>query len=357
MAQIFISYSHQDTQQASKIAHELGVRGWSVWWDPEIRSGESFIVLINREISAASCVVVLWSKSSVTSHWVVEEAHNALNRDIICPVMVERDSQLPVGFATVKYIPLWEWRNDEPVGGFGPLIDELESIVGRPAPSRAAPSAPAVPAEAPVASAPSPSQQVPRESPPEPVPRRTTPERREEPAAGETPIPGLTARSIAERRRYIDFSDLSWMDLPIMGLLVAGLACLLASTIGRYLFMIASPVLYSLTPPLLALAAILGAAMAERNRRSIRSPVSMLLFRRGSGRLRTILQGIISALVFGVCTYAIGLHAARSLQVGETTYGGVPLGIVDVAATVAFALLTLFSLTAIVRPVRGGRPR
>lgn len=352
MAQIFISYSHQDTDQAARIAAELEVRGWSVWWDPAIRSGESFIVLINREISAASCVVVLWSKSSVTSHWVMEEAHNALNRDIICPVMVERDSQLPVGFATVKYVPLWEWRDDEPVGGFDALIDELENIVGRQPSTRTASATPPPTVETPVAPAPVPPRQV-ETGPPPPEPGEPS----QSPAPRGTPRPTVTAPSIAERRRFVDFSDLSWMDYPVMALLVAGLGFLLVSILGRYALNLVSPVLDGLTPILLALAAIFGAAMAERNRRGIHGPVSVLLFRRTSGRLRSILQGLAGAGVFGISAYAVALYAQRSLQIGETTYTGIPVGYIGLAATVAFALLALFSLLAIVRPARGRRPR
>ena len=118
---------------ARDIATVLEGQGWSVWWDPAIRSGESFVSLINREIGGASCVVVLWSKASVVSRWVLEEAHNGLNRGILCPLVIDRDVQLPVGFATVKYIPLWDWRYGAPVGGYSPLFNELTRVVGPPA--------------------------------------------------------------------------------------------------------------------------------------------------------------------------------------------------------------------------------
>lgn len=221
--------------------------GWSVWWDPAIRSGESFIVLINREISAASCVVVLWSKASVASHWVMEEAHNALTRDIICPVMVERDSQLPVGFATVKYIPLWEWRDGEPVGGFGPLIDELEMMVGKPAPS-----APARP-EAVVLKEPAPA------GPPDAAPP--------EPARPPPPAP-LPARELAERRRYVDLSDMNWMDIPVMALLLLGMGLLAVSIFdagSAYLIpILLAAVVGLLAPPTGAIFATLAAGTTER---------------------------------------------------------------------------------------------
>src|ERR1051325_7049819 len=130
MAQIFLSYSHHDSDRAGSIASTLEARGWSVWWDPAVRSGESFVSIINREINAASFVVVLWSKQSVTSRWVLEEALYGLNHEILCPVMIERDVQLPVGFATIKYVTLWDWQDDRPVGGYNHLIAELDRLSG-----------------------------------------------------------------------------------------------------------------------------------------------------------------------------------------------------------------------------------
>ena len=66
MAEIFISYAHKDVDRAKRVVDALQQRGWSVWWDPGIRSGASFIIMINQEIQAANAVLVLWSRSSTT---------------------------------------------------------------------------------------------------------------------------------------------------------------------------------------------------------------------------------------------------------------------------------------------------
>jgi len=340
MAQIFISYSHQDVRQARSIATELEARGWSVWWDPEIRSGESFIVLINREISAASCVVVLWSKNSVTSRWVMEEAHNALTRDIICPVMVEPDSQLPVGFATIKYIPLWEWRGDAPVGGFDPLVDELERIVGAPArpapagPAVAAPDAAETPVPAPLArSGPSDAAQPPQAAPP----------------------PQVSEKRDRPRRTYIDFSDLGWLDYVVAAAFVVALAALFAAVLVRYTLNQPSPFLQELALVLIGLSALFGAAMAERGGRQIVSPVSALLFRRKGRRAMSVLQGVAAAGLFGFTTYFLFDKVLWSLRTGAVANSlgtDFPLWVTHAAATIAFGLLTLFALRSIFRAVR-----
>jgi len=48
--------------------------GFSVWWDRQIRTGASFDREIEQELASASCVVVVWSRSSIDSDWVREEA-------------------------------------------------------------------------------------------------------------------------------------------------------------------------------------------------------------------------------------------------------------------------------------------
>ncbi|HZN45149.1 MAG TPA: toll/interleukin-1 receptor domain-containing protein, partial [Nitrospiraceae bacterium] len=59
---------------AKKFADALESRGWSVWWDREIPIGENFDRVIEQELNAARCAVVLWSKESVRSRWVRAEA-------------------------------------------------------------------------------------------------------------------------------------------------------------------------------------------------------------------------------------------------------------------------------------------
>jgi TRAP-type C4-dicarboxylate transport system permease small subunit len=335
MADIFVSYSHQDADCVRDIATALEDQGWSVWWDPAIRSGESFVSLINREISAASCVVVLWSKASVVSRWVLEEAHNGLNRGILCPVVIDRDVQLPVGFATIKYLPLWDWRNRAPVGGYGPLFNELTRVVGPPA--RTAPPTPPSPAPA------MPPQRPEVVAPPTPSPPQV--ERHER-------APSL-ARPPSTEDRFIDFSDVSWIDYPVVALFLIPFALLLTDLFGRYL--LSHPLMgaYELTSFSGGLAALFGAAVALRNNRNIRSPASLLLLRGTLSSVVAPLRPLLSCAVFTVMAYALFLQAMTSLRIGEVSVSpiGIPLPPVRFAIAVAFALMALFSLFAFWRAV------
>ena len=73
MAQVFISYSHKDQTRAEAVAQYLESAGIDVWWDSELRRGR-FANQIEAVLKKASCVVVLWSNSTITSDWVPAEA-------------------------------------------------------------------------------------------------------------------------------------------------------------------------------------------------------------------------------------------------------------------------------------------
>ncbi len=76
MADIFVSYAREDRSKASSFVALLEAQGWTVWWDREINPGLSFTKVIERGISSAKCVIVLWSSKSISSTWVHAEAIN-----------------------------------------------------------------------------------------------------------------------------------------------------------------------------------------------------------------------------------------------------------------------------------------
>lgn len=77
---MFISYSSKDRELAARLAREIEATGRTVWWDPEIRAGENYRDVIIRELEAAKAVLVIWTKHSVISEWVISEASRAMRR-------------------------------------------------------------------------------------------------------------------------------------------------------------------------------------------------------------------------------------------------------------------------------------
>jgi hypothetical protein len=86
MHDIFLSYAGEDRSRAGQLADALGKLGWKVWWDRTILPGKTFDKVIESELSAATCVIVLWSKTSVESQWVRAEARwcSARSRQLHC---------------------------------------------------------------------------------------------------------------------------------------------------------------------------------------------------------------------------------------------------------------------------------
>ena len=131
MADIFISYAAADRERARDLARTLGAHGWSVWWDRDIPFGEPFDRVIERELDGARAVIVLWSKVSVDSDWVRNEARRGLKRDVLIPVQIGA-ADLPLEFSNVQTADLIDWRPDEPSAAFDKLVQRLDELLGRP---------------------------------------------------------------------------------------------------------------------------------------------------------------------------------------------------------------------------------
>jgi TIR domain len=77
MADIFISYSSKDRVLAAHLAAGLEARGFSVFWDFNLIGGRRFRAQIQRELAAARAAIVIWTERSITSGFVLVEAHEA----------------------------------------------------------------------------------------------------------------------------------------------------------------------------------------------------------------------------------------------------------------------------------------
>jgi hypothetical protein len=120
VSDIFISYAREDRDKAKALAELFQEQDWSVWWDRKIPPGRSFDEVIEEELGAAKCVVVLWSKNSISSNWVKGEAAEALQRKILLPVRIQ-SANVPLEFRRLQTIDLSDWKGDTghpELGGF-----------------------------------------------------------------------------------------------------------------------------------------------------------------------------------------------------------------------------------------------
>jgi TIR domain len=130
MNDIFISYDSEDRPIAQKFADALESRGWSVWWDREIPLGKAFDQVIEEELNAARCVIVLWSKQSVRSRWVKTEAAAAADRECLLPVLID-DVGIPFEFKRIQTAMLMNWQGDLADPEFNRLVQAIEHLLGQ----------------------------------------------------------------------------------------------------------------------------------------------------------------------------------------------------------------------------------
>jgi DNA (cytosine-5)-methyltransferase 1 len=78
----FISYSSKDLELAQRIYVDLKAKGVHCWFAPEdLKIGERYRVRIDDEIRAYDKLLLVLSKSSVSSTWVEKEVNTALERE------------------------------------------------------------------------------------------------------------------------------------------------------------------------------------------------------------------------------------------------------------------------------------
>jgi hypothetical protein len=141
MADIFLSYAREDVARARQIAETLESRGWSVWWDRRIPPGQDFTAYIQRQLDEARCIVVLWSKASVASQFVRDEAAEGLNGRLV-PLLLDAVRQ-PLGFRQLQVADLANWAGDVSHDEFNRLVESIGAIAPR---TRAAATTGVVPA-------------------------------------------------------------------------------------------------------------------------------------------------------------------------------------------------------------------
>ncbi len=129
MADIVLSYARENRPQAESLSHALEDAGWSVWWDREILPGVSYEQVIEAELSAARCVVVLWSASARQSNWVRDEATLALSRNVLVSVLLD-DSTPPLGFRQQQTASLAHWNGSTTSPEFALLTQGIARVIG-----------------------------------------------------------------------------------------------------------------------------------------------------------------------------------------------------------------------------------
>ena len=132
MAKVFLSYAREDAAAAKQLAAGIGDAGHEVWWDRHIQGGSRFSTEIDRELKTAQAVVVLWSKASVDSAWVQDEAAEGRDSGRLVPVALG-GSRPPLGFRQFHAVDFGSWNGIGAPANLNELVDAITSTAGNTA--------------------------------------------------------------------------------------------------------------------------------------------------------------------------------------------------------------------------------
>jgi TolB-like protein/Tfp pilus assembly protein PilF len=126
---IFFSYSRDDRARAVPIIRLIEEAGFSVWWDGLLGGGERFSRTTEEALDRARAVVVLWSKTSIVSHWVQDEATRGRDRQVLVPLSLD-GTLPPLGFGQFQAIDLSKSKMTSGDPAIQQLVRALEVFHG-----------------------------------------------------------------------------------------------------------------------------------------------------------------------------------------------------------------------------------
>lgn len=141
---IFVSYAHEDEQRVRPIVEMLQQSGWSVFWDRTIPTGRTWHNYIQKTLDESRCVIVAWSKHSVDSEWVIEEALYAKRKGNLAPLLLDPVDP-PLGFSLVQAANLVHWDKSDTYPAFRKYLEDITRIIHPVASSQLKPSVKSAP--------------------------------------------------------------------------------------------------------------------------------------------------------------------------------------------------------------------
>lgn len=125
MSDIFISYSRHDQEWVGRFAKALEDAGYSIWWDTRLLAGDEFHDVIPAALEEARCVIVVWSKVSVTRKWVRAEASRAHDKEVLIPIQIE-SVPIPMPFNLLQAENMQQWNGKRNHPAFQRLVTSID---------------------------------------------------------------------------------------------------------------------------------------------------------------------------------------------------------------------------------------
>ena len=131
MPDIFISYSQKDKARVKPLVDALEQQGWSLFWDRHIPPGRTWAQYIKDQLDQSSCVLVVWSSSSVNPDSFVQEEINYIRkRNILVPVFID-NVEPPFGFISIHAADLTRWNRSASAPEFQQVLNAVKGVLFR----------------------------------------------------------------------------------------------------------------------------------------------------------------------------------------------------------------------------------
>lgn len=127
---IFLSHAGKDKERVRALVDALEGEGLTVWWDDQLRAGTPYAAEIDRQLAAAACIVVCWTRNAVDDQriWVRSEADPTRNTVPVVPVLLD-DVPLPRPHDQLQAAAMSGWSGDPYDPRFQRLVTDLKTIV------------------------------------------------------------------------------------------------------------------------------------------------------------------------------------------------------------------------------------
>ena len=110
MADVFMSYAHEDAPRVEPLIAMLESNGCRVWWDRNIEPGSNFEQKIEQALSDASCVMIALTRHAAESDWMRAETVVGQHHGKLIPVLLD-DVAIPLPLRALQVADLRDWPN------------------------------------------------------------------------------------------------------------------------------------------------------------------------------------------------------------------------------------------------------
>ncbi len=126
---IFISYKREEKDFANRVRAVLALATKAdIWWDEDLQAGGKWNEDLDEALRDAGCVVVIWSRLSVQSDWVKQEASFAKYAGTILPVLKE-PCEAPIPFQSIQTVDLRNWSGSERDPEFVKVVERARALI------------------------------------------------------------------------------------------------------------------------------------------------------------------------------------------------------------------------------------